>query len=134
MKITAGRMVDVLTVDSVRQADGTTNRMPNAARTNFNQPCTNPAWAVRAPNTLRTTSFRSDVLREPTVPQFDMSLNKSFVFSERWRGQLRVEAFNVANSPLFPSPETNPNNNFGFVNRSTRNFPRQIQLGFKLYF
>lgn len=117
----------------VRQTNGT-SRQPNATRTGF-EPCSNPAWAVRQPNTLRTTPLRSDVLREPTVPQFDMSLNKSFVFSERWRGQFRVEAFNVTNTPLFPGPDTNPNNTtFGFVNRSTRNFPRQIQLGFKLYF
>ena len=86
-------------------------------------------------DTLRTTPFRTARIREHTVPQFDMSLNKSFVFTERWRDQFRVEAFNVTNTPLFPGPDTNPGNaTFGFVNRSTRNFPRQIQLGFKLYF
>ncbi|HEX8920924.1 MAG TPA: TonB-dependent receptor, partial [Pyrinomonadaceae bacterium] len=117
----------------VRQLDGT-SRQPNAARTGF-EACTNPVWAIRGADTLRTIPFRSDVLREPTVPQFDMSLNKSFIFTERWRGQFRVEAFNIANSPLFPAPNTDPNStNFGFVQRSTRNFPRQIQLGFKLLF
>ena len=117
----------------VRQLNGT-SRQPNATRTAF-EPCTNPVWAIRGADTLRTIPFRSDVIREPSVPQFDMSLNKSFIFTERYRGQFRVEAFNVANTPLFPGPNTNPNDlNFGFVNRSTRNFPRQIQLGFKFYF
>jgi len=117
----------------VRQLDGT-SRQPNAARTGF-EPCSNPAWAIRGADTLRTIPFRSDVLREPTVPQLDMSLNKSFNFSERYRAQFRVEAFNVTNSPLFPGPNTDPNDrNFGFVNRSTRNFPRQVQFGFKFYF
>jgi hypothetical protein len=120
----------------VRQLDGT-NRQPNAARNGF-ESCTNPAWAVRGAATLRTIPFRSDVLREPTVPQFDMSLNKSFIFTERYRAQFRVEGFNVTNTPLFPGPSTDATGddarNFGRVNRSTRNFPRQVQLGFKFYF
>ena len=64
-----------------------------------------------------------------------MSLNKLFVFTERYRFQFRAEAFNVMNSPLFPSPNNAPDNlNFGLVNRGQRNFPRQIQLGFKFIF
>jgi hypothetical protein len=117
----------------VRQANGT-SRQPNAARNGF-EPCTNPAWAVRGADTLRTTPFRTARIREHTVPQFDMSLNKSFVFSERYRAQFRAEAFNVANSPLFGAPNNDPaSTNFGFVTRGQRNFPRQVQLGFKFYF
>jgi hypothetical protein len=117
----------------VRQANGT-SRQPNAARNGF-EPCTNPVWAVRGADTLRTTPFRTARIREHTVPQFDMSLNKSFNFSERYRAQFRAEAFNVANSPLFGAPNNDPNStNFGFVTRGQRNFPRQVQLGFKFYF
>jgi hypothetical protein len=117
----------------VRQLNGT-NRQPNAARNGF-EPCTNPAWVIRGADTLRTIPFRTGQIREHTVPQIDMSLNKSFAFSERYRAQFRVEAFNVTNSPLFGQPNNDPNStNFGFVTRGQRNFPRQIQLGFKFYF
>ncbi|MGH9940754.1 MAG: TonB-dependent receptor domain-containing protein [Pyrinomonadaceae bacterium] len=117
----------------VRQPNGT-SRQPNAARNGF-EPCSSPAFAIRGADTLRTTSFRTARIREHTVPQFDMSLNKSFNFSERYRAQFRVEAFNVANSPLFGQPNNDPNStNFGFVTRGQRNFPRQVQLGFKFYF
>jgi Carboxypeptidase regulatory-like domain/TonB dependent receptor len=130
---TSGKNYDKWFNTCVMQTDGK-SRQPNAARNGF-EPCTNPAWAIRKADTLRTIPFRLKSLREPTVPQFDMSLNKSFIFTERVRAQFRLEAFNVMNSPLFPAPNTDPTNtNFGFVNRSTRNFPRQIQLGFKLNF
>ncbi|HWS54213.1 MAG TPA: TonB-dependent receptor, partial [Pyrinomonadaceae bacterium] len=117
----------------VRQLNGTSRR-PNAARNGF-EPCSDPAWAIRGADTLRSTPFRTAAIREHTVPQMDMSLNKSFIFTEDVRAQFRVEAFNVTNSPLFGQPNNDPNStNFGFVTRGQRNFPRQIQLGFKLYF
>jgi len=101
------------------------------------QACTNPAWAIRANNTLRTIPFRLGNLRQPSAPTFDMSLNKSFFFTESVRFQFRLEAFNVFNHPLFGSPDTNPTSNtFGILNPNNgqRNIPRQIQLGFKLTF
>ena len=64
-----------------------------------------------------------------------MSLNKSFIITERYRAQFRAEMFNIFNTPIFGSPNTDPNStNFGFVFRGQRNFPRQIQLGFKFIF
>ncbi|HVG39114.1 MAG TPA: carboxypeptidase regulatory-like domain-containing protein [Pyrinomonadaceae bacterium] len=117
----------------VQQLNGT-SRQPNAARNGF-EPCTNPAWAIRGPDTLRTIPFRTSRIREHTAPQLDMSFNKSLNFSERYRAQFRAEAFNVTNTPLFGGPNTDPNStNFGFVTRGNRNFPRQIQFGFKFYF
>lgn len=117
----------------VLQLNGT-SRQPNARRNGF-EPCNNPAWAIRGPNTLRTIPFRSGQLRDPWAPQFDMSLNKSFLITERYRAQFRLESFNSFNTPIFGGPNTDPNStNFGLVTRGQRNFPRQVQLGFKFVF
>jgi hypothetical protein len=117
----------------VRQLDGTSRR-PNAARNGF-ESCSNPAFAIRGPNTLRTIPLRSSQIRLPFRPQFDMGLNKSFNFTERVRFQFRLETFNTFNTPFFGGPNTDPNSpNFGFVNRDQANQPRNVQLGFKLIF
>jgi hypothetical protein len=111
---------------------------PNASRTAF-EPCTNPAWALRPANSLISSPLRLANLREPWAPIFDMSLNKSFNFSERYRFQVRLETFNTFNTPLFGAPNTNPNNlNFGRLipQNSVRNSAnyRQVQLGLKFLF
>ncbi len=119
--------------ECVQQLNGT-SVMPNATRNAFT-PCTNPAWAIRAPNTLQTISFRSAQIRNPWAKQWDMSLNKRFNISERINAQFRLEAFNVFNTPILGSPNTSPTDlNFGFVTRNQSNFPRDVQLGFKLNF
>jgi hypothetical protein len=120
-----------------RLTNGTT-RQPNAAGTAFVTGCSNPAFAQRGADTLRSLPFRIGSLREPSPPQLDMSFNKSLLFTENVRAQFRVEAFNVTNTPVFNGPEMNPNStNFGRRaggGAGIRNFPRQIQLGFKFYF
>jgi len=107
--------------------------------------CTNPAWRLRAlrgfggnstADTLRTTPLRISSLRDHSPPQLDLGLNKSFHFTETTRLQFRAEAFNLTNTPWFNAPQTNPNaTDFGRVNLGNqRNFPRQVQLGFKFIF
>ncbi len=120
--------------DCVLQVNGT-SLGPNAARTNATTPCSNPAWQIRAANTLQTVPFNSSVLRNPWRPQWDMSLNKNFNFTERLNFQFRLEAFNVFNTPILGGPNTTPTSaNFGFVSNNQVNFPRDVQLGFKLNF
>ncbi len=122
----------------VRQLNGTSFQfVTNNAGARVQQTCSNPAFAIRAANTLRTIPFRLGNLRQPSAWQFDMSLNKSFVFTESMRFQFRAEAFNVFNTPLFGSPDTNATGqNFGVLNPNNgqRNNARQIQLGFKFIF
>ena len=122
----------------VLQTDGVTARRPNAARTAF-ETCSNPAWALRPANTLANIPLRLANLRQPWAPIFDMSMNKSFNFSERYRFQVRVEAFNAFNTPLFGSPNTSPTDlQFGRLvernNVRNGNNYRNIQLGFKFNF
>jgi len=109
-------------------------RQPNASNTGF-ESCSNPAFAIRGPNTLRTIPLRSSQVRLPSRPQFDMSLNKSFNFTETVRFQVRLESFNTFNTPIYGGPNTDPTStNFGFITRNQANQPRNVQLGFKLVF
>ena len=97
--------------------------------------CSNPVFQLRGPNTLRTIPFRIGSLRTPTRPLWDMSLNKRVYFTERFNFQVRLEAFNVFNSPLRGAPVTDPTrSDFGVVTLGQSNIPRQVQLGFKLNF
>ncbi len=85
-------------------------------------------------------------LRQPYIPNLDLSLEKNLPVTESKRLQLRVDAFNFMNTPLFPGPDTNPydgpptrNSNgtwagFGTVNFYQQNFPRIIQLSLKFLF
>jgi hypothetical protein len=70
-----------------------------------------------------------------TFPSFNenVSLAKSFQFSESARLDFRWEAFNLFNRVLFNTGSTNLNSNtFGVVNGQV-NDPRQMQLALKLY-
>jgi hypothetical protein len=126
----------------VLQTDGVTARQgvrTTGTATAF-QTCTDPAWALRnTGNTLANIPLRLTNLREPWAPIFDMSLNKTFLITERVRFQLRLETFNTFNTPLFGSPNMNiTSSEFGILIpennvRNNANF-RQVQLGGKLSF
>lgn len=119
----------------VRLLDGTTRR-PNANHRGFETGCSDPVFQQRNTNfTLRTSSLRTSRIRNPWAPQFDMSINKRFGFTERINAEFRVEAFNVFNTPIRPEPNTDPGSDqFGFVSVNQRNFPRNVQLGVKFNF
>lgn len=119
--------------DCVQQQNGS-SLAPNAARTAFVS-CSDPAWQVRRQFSLQSIPTYSSVLRNPWRAQWDMSLNKNFNFTERFNAQVRLEAFNVFNTPIFGAPNTSTSSlNFGFVAANQSNFPRDVQLGFKLNF
>ncbi|HEX8250141.1 MAG TPA: TonB-dependent receptor [Pyrinomonadaceae bacterium] len=70
----------------------------------------------------------------PGQKNVDISLIRIIPFSEQFRGEFRIEAFNVFNWVNY----ANPNNNisgagFGRIERASTG-PRVIQLGFKLNF
>jgi hypothetical protein len=114
-----------------------TTRMPNAAHNGFTTGCSNPVWQQIANTTftLRTNPLRSPNIRNPWAPQWDMSIVKRFAIWERVSADFRFEAFNVFNTVIQNQPNTDPNStNFGFISLGQPNFPRQVQLGFKLNF
>ncbi|MEK7406664.1 MAG: TonB-dependent receptor [Acidobacteriota bacterium] len=84
---------------------------------------------------LRTTEDRFSNIRQPDSPSLNVSAGKTFRFREGWSFNLRVEAFNVTNTPLFGGPNTDASNvRFGMLPLDQRNFPRHVQVAGKIQF
>ena len=99
--------------------------------------------------TLPSPGFYGDVGRNtligPTIRDFDVNLQKTITFNERFRLVLRGEAFNLPNHPNFQLPSnsifsatdtTPPGEYLPNVGRitGTSTTSRQIQIGAKLVF
>jgi hypothetical protein len=76
-------------------------------------------------------------IRTPTAFNTNMSVEKDFSLSKLREGmtfELRLEAENALNHPVFGTPDTSVDDpNFGVINY-TSNTPRQVQLGGKVTF
>lgn len=73
-------------------------------------------------------------LRNSSAQNLDFSLFKRFRVKERVTAELRGEAFNLTNHPLFSAPGTTFGTpTFGVVT-AQENSPRQLQLGLKVLF
>jgi hypothetical protein len=80
------------------------------------------------------------------MPDLDLSLQKTTQISEKLNLQLRLDAFNAANSVLFGGPNTNPGagpasfnpasgwSGFGTVSSQQANVPRVLQITGKISF
>ena len=87
------------------------------------------APALTFGNTSRTISTRA--LRQVN---WDMSMFKNFTITERVKAQFRAEALNAMNTPFFRAPNTAVGSgSFGKITAQA-NFPRFIQLGFRVSF
>jgi hypothetical protein len=87
-----------------------------------------PAW------TLRTVPVTDPRLRGGPINEWDTSLFKNITITERFRLQIRCEAFNVFNLHSFTGPDTNPNSGtYGSALNLTEQ-PRVLQFGLKLRF
>jgi hypothetical protein len=101
--------------------------------------------------TYNTTAGFTNQVRTPTVPNIDLSLQKSFKVTERVSFSLRGEAFNAFNSVLLGGPDTtvtdSPANlftntttghsywqGFGTVGPYQQNFPRNLRVSGKIIF
>ena len=72
----------------------------------------------------------------PSLQTIDLALHKNFAlgYKEGHTLQLRLEAFNALNHPVWGAPNGNVRStNFGVIN-STRIPMRQLQLGLKYKF
>jgi hypothetical protein len=70
----------------------------------------------------------------PGIFNFDMSILRNFRFGGSRSLQLRLEAFNAFNQPVWNDPETRvTNSNYGRI-LSTRKPMRELQLGVKFNF
>ncbi len=103
----------------------------------FNTSCFQPNPALvtgvftPVPNTVGSTA-RGNIEGPPTT-RFDITAVKNLRFTETFRLQFRVEAFNLLNHTNFRGLSTNVTaTNFGQV--ITTRDPRTMQLGIKMFF
>jgi len=78
----------------------------------------------------------------PPTRTLDFSVFKDFPISERFKLQFRAESFNIANTPVYNTPDGNlqdakslgGNGNFGKVTSTAAGSERHIQLSLRLHF
>jgi hypothetical protein len=84
---------------------------------------------------LRTNPDRFENLRQMDNSSLNLTLTRTFRMTERYSLQLRGEAFNAMNHPLYGAPVTSyTTNRFGMLPIAQQNFPRLIQLAMKFMF
>ena len=119
-----------------RQANGTYNLLSLSQAYG----CTEPYFLIREAFQRRTTMFRYDEFRRPSFWQVDVNFAKTTPITDSVRFQLRLEAFNLFNSPMYDERNYNTDTDsadFGRINRNITgqsNFQRFVQLGFRLMF
>jgi len=91
--------------------------------------------AFQAPAPFTFGNLGRNTLRPDWVRRFDLSLFRRFPISgDRVNLELRLEAFNAFNTPIFGTPDANlASRNFGLVT-GVQVPPRQVQLGAKVNF
>lgn len=104
----------------------------------INQYIANPDALVLPPvYTLGDTPRAWGAIRTPLAFNTDMAIDKDFSLAamrEGMRLEVRLEAQNALNHPVFGTPDTSIDDpNFGVINY-TSNTPRQVQLGAKIVF
>ncbi len=80
--------------------------------------------------------------RGPGINNWDMSLFKNVPITERWKAQLRVEAYNLFNHTQFTTintsaqfnPTTGAQTNGTFGQYTAAANPRQLQLALRIWF
>lgn len=76
-----------------------------------------------------------DILRGPGSSNMDLALFKNFSFTEEVKGQFRVQAYNLTNTPHFANPDSDLNHGtFGQINSIQPNSWRQVELGLRFTF
>jgi hypothetical protein len=89
----------------------------------------------RASYTLRAVPDRYAWLRQMDNVTVNLAGSKNFQLREKWRLNLRAEAFNLLNHPLYGAPDTTYTDaRFGMLPVGQQNFPRLIQVSGKILF
>jgi carboxypeptidase family protein len=111
------------------------NRMADPGVAAFNVSAFDTKTADAFNYHIRTLPTTMAGLRVDGINNWDPSLLKRFTFTERSYLQLRFEAFNVLNHPVFPVPNTTASNSlFGTISGAQANRPRIIQIGARFVF
>jgi len=117
-----------------------------------NSDCWRPAPPIGGTGyTYNTTPSNTTAVRSYTVPDLDLSLQKTFKITERFSFALRGEAFNSLNSVLLGGPDNNPGDGppslvqngttnryywsgFGVVTPAQQNNPRNLRVSGRITF
>jgi len=92
-------------------------------------------WKTPGVYEIRTYLDRFSNIRNPTAPQLNLSVEKTFWLGEKYTMQFRGESFNVTNTPILPGPNTNIGDpRFGQLPIQQNNLPRYIQVAAKIVF
>ncbi len=78
-----------------------------------------------------------DILRGPGSSNMDLALFKNFSVTEQVKGQLRLQAYNLTNTPHFANPDSDFSHGagvFGMINSVQPNSWRQVELGLRFTF
>lgn len=90
---------------------------------------------LQIPYELRTLSLYLPGMCTRRPPQVNISLFKTFSFTERIRLQFRAEAFTLTNTPWFGAPNVVLNSGqFGQVTRLQTNDPQSFVAALQLNF
>jgi hypothetical protein len=97
-----------------------------------------PAFEIQPTFSLRTASLYIGNLRDRWGPQLDMTLVKRTQIHERLNLELRVDALDALNHPLWGGDPvistTSPTFGQLLLNSGQTNEPRQLQLSARLVF
>ncbi len=102
--------------------------------------CTEPYFLIRQNFQRRTAMSRYDEFRRPSLFMLDVNFAKVTPITDRVRLQVRLEAFNLLNSPQYDERQYNQSTSsadFGRINRNSTGqsgFQRFVQLGLRLMF
>ncbi|HEY2016055.1 MAG TPA: TonB-dependent receptor, partial [Bryobacteraceae bacterium] len=123
--------------------DAVSGMNPNAAPSNGRDPA---EWfditAVTVPAALTGGNLGLQSQTGPPVRTLDLSVFKDFRFTERFKLQFRAESFNLANTPVYNTPDNNlqdakslgGNGNFGKVLGTAAGSERHVQFSLRLQF
>ncbi len=135
--IGASNTIGLFTQAARANSNGNSPRIDANASERLNRWFDTSVFSQPAPFTFGNVGTLVPTLQNHWINNWDMSLFKQFVLSEKANGlrlQFRFEAFNAANRVRFGNPDTNVNSGaFGRVT-SQANDPRQLQFGLKLLF
>jgi hypothetical protein len=90
------------------------------------------AWGI--PQTFTFGNGGRNILRGPGRINWDFSLFKDFVPSERYHLQFRFEVFNIFNTPQFDLPSSSIGSSSAGVISAVIGTPRQLQFGLRFSF
>ena len=88
------------------------------------------AFIQTPPFTLRTLSQVLPGVRTEVPTTVDFSLFKTFEIRERFKMQLRANAYNLANTPVFGAPSSTT----GVIGIGQVNDPRIVEVALKISF